>query len=83
MLGRPAAASCPRQGQRQAVLAGYACILVLTGFGFRPGLVYSDRLSGRPFMLEASSLYVRLVPRPIRLCRGVSEAPKSLHPQAR
>src|SRR5713101_5899290 len=39
-----------------------------------------EGVPGRPCSLEAMSLFVRLAPRPLRLCRGVSEA-VSLHPQ--
>src|SRR5262245_1557693 len=39
-----------------------------------------EGVPGRPCCLEAMSLRVRSAPRPLRLCRGVSEA-ASLHPQ--
>jgi hypothetical protein len=44
--------------------------------------VGEEGVLGRPERLEAVSLFVRSAPRPLRLCRGVSEA-RSLHPQER
>src|SRR5262245_65124220 len=42
--------------------------------------INEEGVPGRPCCLEAMSLRVRSAPRPLRLCRGVSEA-ASLHPQ--
>jgi hypothetical protein len=54
-------------------------VKLVSRFSLRTFTVYlRERVPGRPVRLETMSVFVRLTLRPLRLCRGVSEA-RSLH----